>query len=136
MKKSINWLEQIFNAIKGISTASVQSDWNEAGSSSPAYIKNKPSIPDAQIQSDWNQDDNTKLDFIKNKPIHIVEGTVSEGAFTAGAGQLTLAQAGTALEAGALVYLKYTSDGDTIMEIVAEYNATDNEIATKNVTWS
>lgn len=142
MRKSINWLEQIFNALKSINTSitGTQSDWTQNDSTNPAYIKNKPSIPDAQIQSDWNQADNTKKDYIKNKPVipavHIVEGTVSEGAFTAEAGQMTLAQAMAALDAGAIVYLKYTSDGDTIMEIVTEYNATDDEIATKNATWS
>lgn len=46
----------------------VQSDWNEADSSSDAYIANKPTIPAAQVQSDWNEADNTKADYIKNKP--------------------------------------------------------------------
>ena len=46
----------------------VQSDWNEADSTSDAYIANKPTIPAAQIQSDWTQADNTQADYIKNKP--------------------------------------------------------------------
>ena len=46
----------------------VQSDWLEADTTDPAYIKNKPNIPNAQIQSDWAQDDNTQVDYIKNKP--------------------------------------------------------------------
>lgn len=48
--------------------AQVQSNWNEADNTSPAYIQNKPTIPAAQVQSDWTQADNTKVDFIKNKP--------------------------------------------------------------------
>lgn len=51
-----------------IPAAPVQSDWNEADSSSLAYIANKPTIPAAQVQSDWNQSDNTQVDYIKNKP--------------------------------------------------------------------
>lgn len=51
-----------------IPAAQIQSDWNQANSSSLDFIKNKPSIPAAQIQSDWNQTDNTAFDFIKNKP--------------------------------------------------------------------
>lgn len=57
--------------LDGIATGAevnVQADWNEANSSSDAYILNKPSIPAAQIQSDWSQTDNTKLDYIKSKP--------------------------------------------------------------------
>lgn len=46
----------------------VQSDWNETNTSSDAFIKNKPTIPDAQIQSDWNQTDTSAKDYIKNKP--------------------------------------------------------------------
>lgn len=46
----------------------VQSDWDETNPESPAYIKNKPTIPDAQVQADWEQEDETAVDFIKNKP--------------------------------------------------------------------
>lgn len=46
----------------------VQSDWNETNTSSDAFIKNKPTIPDAQIQSDWNQTNTSAKDYIKNKP--------------------------------------------------------------------
>ena len=35
--------------------AQVQSDWNEADSSDPAYIQNKPTIPAAHLNSDWNE---------------------------------------------------------------------------------
>ncbi len=52
----------------GSTSEQVQSDWDETNTGSPAYIKNKPTIPDAQVQSDWNQSDNTEVDFIKNKP--------------------------------------------------------------------
>ena len=46
----------------------VQSDWNESDTTSMAYIKNKPTVPDAQIQADWNQTTTTAKDYIKNKP--------------------------------------------------------------------
>lgn len=60
----------------------VQSDWNETNTSSDAFIKNKPTIPDAQIQSDWNQTNTNAKDYIKNKPnivnsINGVSGSVS-----------------------------------------------------------
>lgn len=45
-----------------------QADWNEADSTKPDFIKNKPTIPAAQVQADWNEADNTKPDYIKNKP--------------------------------------------------------------------
>lgn len=32
----------------------VQADWNEADSTDPSYILNKPTIPAAQVNSDWN----------------------------------------------------------------------------------
>ena len=48
--------------------AQVQSDWTEADSTSPAFIKNKPSMPSAQVQADWNEVDSSAVDFIKNKP--------------------------------------------------------------------
>ena len=57
----------------------VQSDWNEADSTSDAYIANKPTIPAAQIQSDWTQSDNTQADYIKNKP---TIPTVNDGTLT------------------------------------------------------
>ena len=64
------------------SGASVQSDWTQAVTTDPSYIKNKPTlfsgsyndltnkptIPAAQIRSDWSQTDNTSLDYILNKP--------------------------------------------------------------------
>lgn len=46
----------------------VQSDWNEWNSSSPAYIQNKPSIPQSPVQSDWNESDPYSLAYIQNKP--------------------------------------------------------------------
>lgn len=49
--------------------AQVQSDWNQADTEAPDYIKNKPEIPTPvpQVQSDWNQNDNTAADYIKNR---------------------------------------------------------------------
>lgn len=46
----------------------VQSDWEEDDSDNPAYIRNKPTIPDEQIQADFNQANQSAKDFIKNKP--------------------------------------------------------------------
>lgn len=64
----------------------VQSDWAQADSSMPNFIKNKPElstvatsgsyndlsdkpdIPEGQVQSNWNQTLRTAVDFIKNKP--------------------------------------------------------------------
>lgn len=46
----------------------VQSDWDEWNSSSPAYIRNKPSIPQDPVQSDWNETDPYSLAYIQNKP--------------------------------------------------------------------
>ena len=63
----------------------VQANWNEADSTSPAYIANKPDlstyattaaveqaieaidIPE-QVQANWAQTDSEEVDFIKNKP--------------------------------------------------------------------
>lgn len=46
--------------------AQVQSDWNEADTTSPAYINNKPTIPAAQVNADWNA--NSGVAQILNKP--------------------------------------------------------------------
>lgn len=46
----------------------VQSNWDEWDSSSPAYIQNKPSIPQSPVQSDWNETDPYSLAYIQNKP--------------------------------------------------------------------
>ena len=54
-------LDEIIDAIQ-------QADWNEADSTKPDFIKNKPTIPAAQVQADWNEADDTKPDYIKNKP--------------------------------------------------------------------
>lgn len=55
--------------ISGEPVDQAQADWDEADSTKPSYIKNKPTIPAAQIQSDWEQADSTALDYIKNKPV-------------------------------------------------------------------
>ena len=45
----------------------LQSDWDEADPTSPAYIKNKPSSG-TQVQADWTEADTTSPAYIKNKP--------------------------------------------------------------------
>jgi hypothetical protein len=54
---------------KPSSGTQVQADWDEADTTSPAYIQNKPTIPAAQIQSDYAQTNSGAVDFIKNKPV-------------------------------------------------------------------
>lgn len=44
-----------------------QADWAETDTESPAFVKNKPEIPE-QLQADWSQTDTEAKDFIKNKP--------------------------------------------------------------------
>ena len=46
------------------SAIGAQADWNVADESSPAFIKNKPSV----TQADWNETDDTKPAYILNKP--------------------------------------------------------------------
>ena len=49
----------------------VQADWDEIDTTSPAYIKNKPTISgdgSASVQANWTQVDSAAADFIKNKP--------------------------------------------------------------------
>lgn len=40
-------------AAEGGGGSQVQSNWTESDTTSPAYIKNKPTIPAAQVNSDW-----------------------------------------------------------------------------------
>lgn len=54
----------------------VQADWNEADSSSDAYIANKPTIPAAQVNSDWNA--SSGVSAILNKPDLSAYATDSE----------------------------------------------------------
>ena len=54
----------------------VQADWNEADSSSDAYIANKPTIPAAQVNSDWNA--SSGVAAILNKPDLSAYATDSE----------------------------------------------------------
>lgn len=118
--KIVFWLEQIHTALKGVSAAMVQSDWDEDDAGSAAFIKNKPEIPVIPVIP----------------AVHIIEGTVSEGAFTAEAGQMTLAQAAEAISEGAIVYLKYTDSDNDVIEMATGYSETDSEITTRNLTWS
>ena len=79
-------INALTNEISATIPEQEQSDWSEADSSKPDFIKNKPnlaavatsgsyddlsdkpSIPEPQVQSDWSEADNSKPDFIKNKP--------------------------------------------------------------------
>lgn len=53
-----------------------QADWDEADSSSDAFIKNKPTIPAAQVNSDWNAA--SGVSQILNKPDLSAYATDSE----------------------------------------------------------
>lgn len=57
----------------------VQVDWNCVDTTSKAFIKNKPTIPEAQIQSDWSQSNTSAKDFIKNKPVVAPEPVIIQG---------------------------------------------------------
>ena len=52
---------------ESVGSTQVQADWDQTNTTSPDYIKNKPTIPSAQVQADWDQNDNTKVDYIKNR---------------------------------------------------------------------
>jgi hypothetical protein len=60
-------LVELIKQVQGI-IAGAQSDWDEADSTKPEYIRNKPTIPAAPKQSDWNEADSGDLGYIKNKP--------------------------------------------------------------------
>lgn len=65
-----------------------QADWAQTNSSSPDFIKNKPTIPVAQVQANWNETNTSSKAYIQNKPtIPTVPTNVS--AFTNDAGYLT-----------------------------------------------
>ena len=53
-----------------------QADWTETDTDSPAFIKNKPSLPSAQVQSNWMETDASNVSFIKNKPV-VMDGGVN-----------------------------------------------------------
>ena len=55
----------------------VNADWNVTDSTSKAFIKNKPKVPDEQINADWNETDTNSKAFIKNKPQVIDEQGVT-----------------------------------------------------------
>lgn len=57
--------------------ANVQSDWLEDDEASPAFIQNRPEIPEL-VQSDWDQDDSLEPDFIRNRP-EILPDAPSDG---------------------------------------------------------
>ena len=64
----VAYKKSLDGVINSIPNAQVQSNWTQADTTAPDYIKNKPTIPAAQIQSDWDQADNSAVDYIKNKP--------------------------------------------------------------------
>lgn len=74
--------ESLIEKLNSAGGASVQADWDETDETSPAYIKNKPTISGdsgASVQSNWAQTDDTQPDYIKNKPtIPSVEGLATE----------------------------------------------------------
>lgn len=65
--------------LSGIETGAevnVQADWNEADSSSDAYIQNKPTIPAAQVNADWNA--SSGVAEILNKPTFATVATTGD----------------------------------------------------------
>jgi hypothetical protein len=52
----------------------VQADWDETDVTSPAYIKNKPTISadgTTSVQPNYEQNDATQADYIKNRPFYV-----------------------------------------------------------------
>lgn len=64
----IGYVDGRFADFKPDTVAQEQANWTEATTTSPAFIKNKPTIPAAQVQSDWGVTDEASKSFIKNKP--------------------------------------------------------------------
>lgn len=93
----IYWLEQIAKAVSG-SVSNVQSDWETEDETAASYIKNKPEIP--------------VIPTIGT----IVEGTVSEGAFTPAEGAPSYADVLALIaETPSVVYLKYSGGYDMVV---------------------
>lgn len=77
----------------------VQSDWNQTSTTSPAYVKNKPTV----TQADWNTVSTTSASYIKNRPPIWVNGvaTTSEkqlvfkGTITSGVATFYITSDGT-----------------------------------------
>jgi len=49
-------IDPVTNTISAEEQEQEQADWDEESTSSPAFIKHKPSIPAPQVNSDWNAD--------------------------------------------------------------------------------
>lgn len=60
-------------AAEGGGGSQVQSNWTESDTTSPAYIKNKPTIPAEQVNSDWSAQYGKAQ--ILNKPITMPNAT-------------------------------------------------------------
>lgn len=60
---------QITISSTGAGGVPVQANWNQADSSQPDYIQNKPSIPAAQVQSDWTETSTSSPSFVLHKPV-------------------------------------------------------------------
>lgn len=97
-KGLVYWLEKIENAINGIAGSVIlyQSDWDVDDVGSPSYIKNKPAIGT------------------------IVEGTVSEGAFTPAEGAPSFDDVLALIaDAPSVVYLNYSDGYDMVVSASA-----------------
>ena len=123
METGINWLKLIYEAIKNLGNSIAganQSDWNEADSTSAAYIKNKPTVPTVTIVEGT------------------VEGTVSDGVFTESEGQPSPEDAIALIQAGGLVYLSFSdSQENDYLLLVTTADATSTCLSTpgENITW-
>ena len=114
METGINWLKLIYEAIKNLGNSIAganQSDWNEATTTSAAYIKNKPTVP----------------------TVVTVKGTVSDNAFTEDEGEIGALEALEVIKAGGLVYLTYEdAGGSDVYSLVT--SASDVELVA-DVNW-
>ena len=67
-----NWIETDTSSPAYIknkpSATDLQANWNESDTNAYGYIQNKPTIPPEQVQSDWAETNVTSKAFIQNKP--------------------------------------------------------------------
>ena len=115
-------LNDIIDEIPAPAPAQEQSDWNEADTESPAYIKNKPSIPSpyslpiasAETLGGVKVGENLSIDpqtgvlsAQGGGGALIIEGTLENNAFEPNSGQPTKAQAITAFRSGKSVMISF-----------------------------